>query len=264
MDLGLHGKRALVSGSTAGIGFATAELLAREGAHVIVNGRTAARVEAAVHKIKASVPGATVSGVAADAGTAAGAAALVAAHPDVDVLVNNLGIFEPKPFEQISDQEWSQFFEVNVLSGIRLARHYLPGMRARNWGRVVFVSSESGLQIPTEMIHYGMTKTAQLAVARGLAETLAGTNVTVNSVLPGPTSSEGVSTFVTELAQSQRKDVASVERDFFTHARPSSIIQRFATPEEVASLIAYVCSTAASATTGAALRVDGGVVRAIT
>jgi NAD(P)-dependent dehydrogenase (short-subunit alcohol dehydrogenase family) len=263
MDLGLKGKRALVSGSTAGIGFATAQLLAREGAHVIVNGRTDARVQAAVQKIRASVPGADVTGVVADAGSAAGAAAIFAAQADVDVLVNNLGIFEPKPFEQISDQEWSHFFEVNVLGGIRLSRHYVPGMRARNWGRVVFVSSESGLQIPTEMIHYGMTKTAQLAVARGLAETLAGTNVTVNSVLPGPTSSEGVSSFVADLAKSQNKDVASVEQDFFQQARPSSVIQRFATPEEVASLIVYVCSAAASATTGAALRVDGGVVRAI-
>lgn len=263
MDLGLKGKRALVTGSTAGIGYATAELLAREGAHVILNGRTAARVEAAVQKLKASAPGATVSGVAADAGTAAGCAALLAAQPEVDVLVNNMGIFEPKAFEQIPDEDWLRFFEVNVLSGVRLARGYLPGMRARNWGRIVFVSSESGIQIPTEMIHYGMTKTAQLAVARGLAETLAGTNVTVNSVLPGPTASEGVSTFVADLAKAQSTDVATVERDFFKQARPSSLIQRFATPEEVASLIAYVCSTAASATTGSALRVDGGVVRAI-
>lgn len=263
MDLGLKGKRALVTGSTAGIGFATAELLAREGAHVVINGRTAARVDAAVQKLRRSVEGAQVSGVAADAGSAAGCNALVAAHPEVDVLVNNMGIFEPKPFEQITDAEWTHFFEVNVLSGVRLSRAYAPGMRARNWGRIVFVSSESGLQIPTEMIHYGMTKTAQLSVARGLAETLTGTNVTVNSVLPGPTSSEGVSTFVADLAKTQSKDVASVERDFFKHARPSSIIQRFATPEEVAALIVYVCSAAASATTGSALRCDGGVVRSI-
>ncbi|RYZ04899.1 MAG: SDR family oxidoreductase [Myxococcales bacterium] len=263
MDLGLKGKRALVTGSTAGIGYAAAELLAREGAHVIINGRTAPRVEAALQKLRAAAPGATVSGIAADAGSAAGCAALLAAHPDVDILVNNMGIFEPKPFEQIPDEDWVRFFEVNVLSGVRLSRGYLPGMRSRNWGRVVFVSSESGLQIPTEMIHYGMTKTAQLSIARGLAETLAGTNVTVNSVLPGPTASEGVSTFVSDLAKAQSTDIASVERDFFKHARPSSLIQRFATPEEVASLIAYVCSTAASATTGTALRVDGGVVRSI-
>jgi NAD(P)-dependent dehydrogenase (short-subunit alcohol dehydrogenase family) len=263
MDLGLRGKRALVTGSTAGIGYAIAELLAREGASVIVNGRTAERVEQAVQRIRAAAPGADVSGVAADAGSAAGAAALIAAHPDVDVLVNNMGIFEPKPFEQISDEEWLRFFEVNVLSGVRLARHYVPRMKAKNWGRVVFISSESGLQIPTEMIHYGTTKTAQLAVARGLAETLVGTNVTVNSVLPGPTSSEGVGAFVADLAKSQGKDVATVEREFFKSARPSSIIQRFGTPAEVASLVAYVCSTAASATTGSALRVDGGVVRSI-
>jgi NAD(P)-dependent dehydrogenase (short-subunit alcohol dehydrogenase family) len=263
MDLGLKGKRALVTGSTAGIGFATAELLAQEGAHVIVNGRTAERVNAAVEKLRSSAPGASVSGVAADAGTAAGCAALLAAEPNVDVLVNNMGIFEPKPFEEIPDEDWTRFFEVNVLSGVRLSRGYLPGMRARNWGRIVFVSSESGIQIPTEMIHYGVTKTAQLSVARGLAETLSGTNVTVNSVLPGPTASEGVSTFVSDLAKAQSKDVPSVERDFFKHARPSSLIQRFATPREVASLIAYVCSEAAAATTGSALRVDGGVVRAI-
>ena len=263
MDLGLHGKRALVTGSTAGIGYAIAELLAREGASVVVNGRTPERVEQAVQRIRATAPGADVTGVAADAGSAEGAAALIAARPDVDVLVNNMGIFEPKAFEQISDAEWLRFFEVNVLSGVRLARHYVPRMKAKNWGRVVFISSESGLQIPTEMIHYGTTKTAQLAVARGLAETLVGTNVTVNSVLPGPTSSEGVGTFVSDLAKSQGKDVATVEREFFKSARPSSIIQRFGTPAEVASLVAYVCSAAASATTGAALRVDGGVVRSI-
>ncbi|HEX2871268.1 MAG TPA: SDR family oxidoreductase [Polyangiaceae bacterium] len=263
MDLGLRGKRALVTGSTAGIGYAIAELLAREGAAVVVNGRTAERVEQAVRRISAVAPDSAVSGVAADAGSAAGAASLIEAYPEVDVLVNNMGIFEPKPFEQISDEEWLRFFEVNVLSGVRLARHYVPRMKAKNWGRVVFISSESGLQIPTEMIHYGTTKTAQLAVSRGLAETLVGTNVTVNSVLPGPTSSEGVGAFVADLAKAQGKDIATVEREFFKSARPSSIIQRFGTPAEVASLVAYVCSTAASATTGAALRVDGGVVRAI-
>jgi NAD(P)-dependent dehydrogenase (short-subunit alcohol dehydrogenase family) len=263
MDLGLKGKRALVTGSTAGIGFATAELLAREGASVTVNGRTAERVEAAVQRIRQAAPGATVSGVAADVGSAAGCDAVIAAQPELDVLVNNMGIFEPKPFEQITDAEWLHFFEVNVLSGIRLSRHYAAGMKARNWGRIVFVSSESAVQIPTEMIHYGMTKTAQLAVARGLAETLIGTQVTVNSVLPGPTSSEGVGTFVADLAASQGKSAATVEREFFQSARPTSLIQRFATPVEVASLIAYVCSAAASATTGSALRVDGGVIRAI-
>jgi len=204
-----------------------------------------------------------VQGVAADLATADGCAAVVAAQPSVDILVNNMGIFEPKPFEAITDADWLRFFEANVLSGVRLSRHYVAGMRQRNWGRIIFVSSESGLQIPSEMVHYGMTKTAQLAVARGLAETLSGTSVTVNSVLPGPTSSEGVGTFVSELAKSQGKDSAQVEREFFEKARPSSLLQRFTTPAEVASLIAYVASERASGTTGASLRVDGGVVRSI-
>jgi NAD(P)-dependent dehydrogenase (short-subunit alcohol dehydrogenase family) len=263
MDLGIAGKRALVTGSTAGIGLASARALAREGARVILNGRTQTRVDAAVAAIRADLPGAHIGGVAADLGTAAGCEDVVDQVPVVDILVNNVGIFEPKPFEEITDADWMRFFEVNVLSGVRLTRHYLPLMRNANWGRVVFVSSESALQIPTEMIHYGMTKTAQLAVARGLAETLAGTNVTVNSVLPGPTSSEGVLAFVADLAAAQGQDIASVERDFFASARPSSVIQRFATPDEVAAMIVYVCGAPASATTGAALRVDGGVVRAI-
>ncbi|WP_404479026.1 SDR family NAD(P)-dependent oxidoreductase [Novosphingobium sp. BL-52-GroH] len=263
MNLGLKGKRTLVTGSTAGIGLATARLLASEGACVTVNGRTQARVDGAVAALKREVAGAAITGIAADLGTAEGCAALTARLPDVDILVNNLGIFEPKSFEDISDDDWLRFFETNVLSGVRLARHYLGGMRARNWGRIVFVSSESALQIPTEMIHYGVTKTAQLAVARGLAETLAGTGVTVNSVLPGPTASEGVGGFVAELAAERGVDVATVEREFFATARPSSVIQRFARPDEVAAMIAYVCSVPASATTGAALRVDGGVVRSI-
>ena len=263
MDLGLNGKLALVTGSTAGIGFAAAEVLAREGARVIVNGRTQPRVEEALAKLRKSVPGAQVSGVAADVSGAAGCAQVVKSHPDVDVLVNNMGIFEPKPFDEIPDADWMRFFEANVMSGVRLSRHYVKGMRARNWGRIVFVSSESGIQIPTEMIHYGVTKTAQIAVARGLAETLVGTNVTVNTVLPGPTGSEGVGAFVSQLAASSGRSLAEVERDFFKTARPSSVIQRFATPAEVGALIAYVCSAQASATTGAALRVDGGVVRAI-
>jgi len=257
MDLGLDGKRALVTGSTAGIGFATARALAAEGAEVVVNGRTEARVAAALEKIGAELPNARVTGIAADLGTAAGCAALLEKLPEVDVLVNNVGIFEPKPFEEIPDEDWRHFFEVNVLSGVRLARHYVSGMRARDWGRIVFVSSESALQIPAEMIHYGMTKTAQLAVARGLAETLAGTGVTVNSVLPGPTASEGVGQFVADL------DVATVERDFFRTARPSSILKRFSTPDEIAALIVFACSARASAITGASLRVDGGVIRSI-
>jgi NAD(P)-dependent dehydrogenase (short-subunit alcohol dehydrogenase family) len=263
MDLGIAGKRALVTGSTAGIGFAAARALAREGAMVVINGRTPARVEAAVGALRHDLPHAHIGGVAADLGTAAGCAEVVDQVPEVDILVNNVGIFEPKPFQAIPDEDWVRFFEVNVLSGVRLTRHYLPCMRSRNWGRVVFVSSESAVQIPTEMIHYGVTKTSQLALARGLAETLVGTDVTVNSVLPGPTSSEGVGAFVADLAAVRGVDVPTVEREFFATARPSSIIQRFATPDEVAAMIAYVCSALASATTGAALRVDGGVVRSI-
>lgn len=253
----------LVTGSTAGIGFASAEAFAKEGATVFVNGRTQARVDDAIGRIRAAAPEGEVSGIAADVGTADGCAAVVRAAPVLDVLVNNAGIFEPKPFGEIPDADWLRFFEVNVLSGVRLARAYLPGMLARNWGRIVFVSSESALQIPVEMIHYGTTKTAQLAVARGLAETTAGTAVTVNAVLPGPTRSEGVAAFLDDLAQQQRTTPAEVERAFFRDARPTSILRRFETPEEIAAFIAFVASPRASAVNGAALRVDGGVVRAV-
>ena len=263
MDLELRGRRALVTGSTGGIGFATAQALASEGAAVMVNGRTESRVTTAVRAIREAAPGAHVGGVAADLGTAEGCELLTREVPGADILVNNVGIFEPKPFEEIPDTEWFRFFETNVLSGVRLSRFYLPGMRARNWGRIVFVSSESAIQIPAEMIHYGMTKTAQLAVARGLAETTVGTGVTVNSVLPGPTASEGVGDFMQGLAMSRGVDFETMEREFFASARPSSLLRRFAKPEEVAAMIVYVCSPRASATNGAALRVDGGVVRAV-
>jgi NAD(P)-dependent dehydrogenase (short-subunit alcohol dehydrogenase family) len=263
MDLDLNGRTAFVSGSTAGIGLAIATGLAGAGAAVIVNGRTQARVDQAIAAVRAEVPGANVQGLAADLGTAAGAGAVAAAHPEVDVLVNNLGIFEPKPFADIDDADWMRFFETNVVSGVRLSRAYLPHMRARNWGRIVFISSESGLHIPAEMIHYGVTKTAQIALARGLAETLAGTGITVNSVLPGPTRSEGVGTFVRQMAEQQNVSEAEMEKQFFRTARPTSLLRRFISPEEVANMVVYVCSPAASATTGAALRVDGGVVRAI-
>jgi hypothetical protein len=263
MDLQLNGKLALVSGSTAGIGFAIAQALANEGARVIVNGRTASRVDAAVAKLKASGAAGQVEGFAADLGTSDGVSRITAKFPDVEILVNNLGIFEPKPFEQIPDADWLRFFEVNVLSGVRLSRSYLPRMQERGWGRIVFISSESALQIPKEMIHYGMTKTAQLAISRGLAETTAGTNVTVNTVLPGPTESEGVSLFVQQMADAQKVSSADVEREFFRSVRPSSLLKRFARVEEVAALVAFVCSPLSSATNGAALRVDGGVVRAI-
>jgi NAD(P)-dependent dehydrogenase (short-subunit alcohol dehydrogenase family) len=260
MDLKLQGKHALVTGSTAGIGAAIAAALAREGARVIVNGRTQASVDQAVAQFKTETGGELV-GFAGDLATEAAAEAIARRHPEVEILVNNLGIFEPKPFEEIPDADWRRFFEINVLSGVRLARLYLPAMRLANWGRIIFISSESGVQIPTEMIHYGMTKTAQLAVARGLAEAVAGTGITVNSVLPGPTRSRGVGDFVETLAKNEGKSFAEFETEFFRSVRPTSLIKRFAAPEEVASLVAYVASPLASATTGAALRVDGGVIK---
>jgi NAD(P)-dependent dehydrogenase (short-subunit alcohol dehydrogenase family) len=260
MDLQLNGKLAFVSGSTAGIGLAIARTLAAEGARVIVNGRTQGAVESAIAAIKAET-GATVLGFAGDLGTAAAADALAAQHPGVEILVNNLGIFAATPFEKITDAEWLRFFEVNVLSGVRLARAYLPAMQQANWGRIIFISSESGVQIPAEMIHYGMTKSSQIAVARGLAETVAGTGITVNSVLPGPTRSRGVEDFVADLTKGSGKTFEALEADFFAHARPTSLIKRFAAPAEVASLVAYVASPLASATTGAALRVEGGVIK---
>ena len=247
----------MVTGSTAGIGFAIARELAAEGAQVIVNGRTQKRVDEAAARIKGA------AGVAADMGTAAGAARVIAQHPDVDILVNNVGIFATKPYDQIPDEDWLLFFETNVLSGVRLSRHYLPRMVKRGFGRVIFISSESALQIPAEMIHYGMTKTAQLAVARGLAESVAGTGVTVNSVLPGPTRSEGVGQFVESIAAQRKISTQQMEREFFQHMRPSSLLKRFETPEEIAHLVTYLSSPLSSGTTGSALRVDGGVVRAI-
>jgi NAD(P)-dependent dehydrogenase (short-subunit alcohol dehydrogenase family) len=261
MDLQLKGKRVLVTGSTAGIGFAAARAFAVEGASVVINGRKQDRVDSAIAQIRKSQPSAELTGIAADVSNAAGCAKLIQTVPDVDVLVNNMGIFEPKPFEKIPDEDWLRFFEANVMSGVRLSRHYLPGMRKRNWGRILFVSSESGVQIPVEMIHYGMTKTAQIAIARGLAESVVGTGITVNSILPGPTRSEGVETFVAQMGGGG--DSAVFEAEFFKSVRPSSLLKRFATVEEVASTIVYLCSPLASATTGAAVRADGGVVRAI-
>jgi NAD(P)-dependent dehydrogenase (short-subunit alcohol dehydrogenase family) len=263
MDLQLEGKRALVSGSTAGIGYAIAEGLAKEGASVVVNGRTQQRVDQALASLKKAGVRGKLDGLPADLGTAGGVAAATQKFSDLDILVNNLSIFDPKPFEEISDEEWIKFFEVNILSGVRLSRHYLPGMKKRNWGRIVFISSESALQIPVEMIHYGMTKTAQLAISRGLAETTVGTSVTVNTVLPGPTASEGAMEFVGRIAKSQQKTTAEVEKDFFQNMRPTSLLKRFETPQEIAALVTFVCSPLSSGTNGAALRVDGGVVRSI-
>src|SRR5438034_6355843 len=260
MNLKLTDKTALVSASTKGIGFAIATGLASEGASVIVNGRSEKAVAEAKAQIKQTVPDARIETFAGDLSAAAVAKTLVQGFPLVDILVNNLGIYEPKPFESISDEEWRRFFEVNVLSGVRLSRAYLPGMKQRNWGRIVFISSESAINTPAEMIHYGMTKTAQLAVSRGLAQSCAGTAVTVNAVLPGPTRSAGVEEFAGQL--SGGKPFAEFEKEFFTTFRPSSLLKRFARTEEVANLVTYVCSPLSAATNGAALRVDGGVVQA--
>ena len=260
MNLKLADKTALVSGSTKGIGFAIASGLAREGARVIVNCRSDKAVVEAKKQIDQTVPDARIESFASDLSTAAATETLLQRFPRVDILVNNLGIFEPKPFEDIPDEDWRRFFEVNVLSGVRLSRAYLAGMKQRNWGRIVFISSESAINTPAEMIHYGMTKTAQLAVSRGLAQSCAGTAVTVNAVLPGPTRSSGVEELAGQL--SGGKSFAEFEKEFFTTFRPSSLLKRFAMTEEVANLVTYVCSPLSAATNGAALRVDGGVVQA--
>jgi NAD(P)-dependent dehydrogenase (short-subunit alcohol dehydrogenase family) len=263
MQIDLSGKTALVTGSTAGIGHAIAKGLASVGAAIVINGRTQAKVDAAVAAVAKAVPGSKVRGVAADVSTAAGCKALVAALPDADILINNAGIFEPKGFFEIPDEDWSRFFEVNVMSGVRLARAYMPGMLKRNWGRIVFISSESALNIPKEMIHYGMTKTAQLAVSRGLAEMTRGTAVTVNSVLPGPTMSEGVETFIKDIAKHNGVSVEEATKQFFQLQRPTSLLQRFASVEEIANMVVYVSSKESSATNGAALRAEGGIVQTI-
>ena len=263
MDLKLTGKVALVTGSTAGIGFAIARSLASEGAHIYVNGRTQERVDTAIATIRSRAAAVKVDGIGADFSGSAGAKAVIAKLPAVDVLVNNVGIFEPKPFAEITDADWFRFFEINVMSGVRLSRHYLTGMLKKNWGRILFISSESAVQIPAEMVHYGMTKTAQIAVARGIAESVAGTGVTVNSILAGPTESEGVGGFIEAMAKQQNKSKKEMEKDFFEHARPSSLLKRFATVDEVAAMATYVAGELSSATNGAALRADGGVVRAI-
>lgn len=263
MKIDLTGKTALVTGSTAGIGHAIAKGLAGTGADVVVNGRTQSKVDAAVAAIVKAVPGAKVKGIAADVSTAAGCNALVAALPSVDILINNAGIFEPKGFFDIPDEDWTRFYEVNVMSGVRLSRAYMQGMLKRNWGRIVFISSESGLNIPSEMIHYGMSKTAQLAISRGLAELTRGTAVTVNSVLPGPTMSEGVETFVKDLAKQNGQSVDEAASNFVKTHRPTSLIQRFASVEEIANMVVYVSSKEASATNGASLRAEGGIVQTI-
>ncbi len=262
MDLKLRGKRALITGSTAGIGFAIARGLARERAEVIVNGRTEEKVAEAVRRITSEM-GSNATGIAADLSGAEGVNRLLERAGRIDILINNVGIFEPVPFVEISDQDWFRFFELNVMSGVRLSRALLPGMLRRNWGRIIFISSESGVQIPAEMVHYGVTKTAQLALSRGIAESVAGSGVTVNAVLPGPTRSDGVVDFLGKVAAEHNADQAAVEAEFLRTMRPSSLVRRFAEPEDVANLVVFLAGEGSSATTGAALRVDGGVVRSI-
>src|SRR5437899_8712414 len=263
MNLQLDGKKALVTGSTAGIGFAIACALAREGASVVITGRTQQRVDNATEDTRKEIHDAKISGIAVDLATPDGISKCIEAAPAIDILVNNLGVYEPKPFEQIADADWASIIETNFMSGVRLSRSYLSRMRAANWGRIIFISSESAVNIPVEMIHYGVTKTMQVALARRLAETTAGTGVTVNSVLAGPTRSEGVEELIADLAKTKHVTPAAVEKEFFTTARPGSLLQRFATPAEIAALVAFVASPLSSATNGAALRAEGGVVRSI-
>jgi len=263
MDFQINSKIAVISGSTAGIGLAIATELAQEGAQVVINGRHQESVDAAIDKLRALLPDAKLQGVVADLATPEGCQVLFDACPKADILVNNLGIFDPVPFDAIPDSEWQRFFDVNVMSGVRLSRHYLPAMKAAKWGRIVFISSESGINTPGEMVHYGMSKSAQLAVSRGLAQSCAGTGVTVNAVLPGPTRSEGVAEFFGKLAADAGISLDEMEQRFFAEGRPTSILKRMIDPTEVAALVAYVCSARASATTGAALRVEGGIVSTI-
>ena len=263
MDLKLKDKIAFVSGSTAGIGFAIAKRLLNEGTQVIINGRTKEGVDKAVDELKSSIAHAKVSGIAADFSKADEVNKLIKELPDLDILINNAGIFEPKAFAEIPDEDWFRFFEINVMSGIRLSRHFFPKMLKKNWGRIIFISSESAVFIPDEMIHYGMTKTAQIAVSRGLAELTKGTQVTVNSILPGPTKSKGVETFIEDLSKANNISTNAVEQDFFKNMRPTSLLQRFASVEEVADTVAYFVSPLASATNGASIRVEGGLIRSI-
>lgn len=263
MDLQLQNKTAFISGSTAGIGFAIAKSLLQEGANIIINGRSQQSVDKAVEELKRLGKGPAVSGFPADFSKADDVNRLIAQLPDIDILINNAGIFEPKSFEQIPDEDWFRFFEVNVMSGVRLSRYFLPKMLQKNWGRIIFISSESAVFIPDEMIHYGMTKTAQLAISRGLAELTKGTQVTVNAILPGPTMSKGVGGFIEELAKSGNTSIEGVENDFFKNMRPTSLLQRFASVDEVANTVTYYASPLASATNGASIRVEGGLIRSI-
>jgi NAD(P)-dependent dehydrogenase (short-subunit alcohol dehydrogenase family) len=263
MNIDLSGKTAVVTGSTAGIGLAIAKGLATTGADVVVNGRSQGKVDAAVKAVMELKPSGKIRGVVADVSTAAGCDSLISALPDADILINNAGIFEPKDFFAIPDQDWSRFFDVNVMSGVRLSRAYMQGMLKRNWGRIIFISSESGINIPPEMIHYGMTKAAQLAVSRGLAKLTRGTGVTVNSVLPGPTLSEGVETFVRDLAKQSGQSEDDAVANFVKQHRPGSLVQRFASVEEIANIVVFVASKEAAMTNGAAVRAEGGIIDTI-
>lgn len=263
MDLKLKDKIVFISGSTAGIGFAIAKRFLQEGAQVVINGRTKKGVDKAIDELKSLVNDSNVSGISADFSRIGDVNKLLNDLPEVDILINNAGIFEPKPFAEILDEDWFRFFEVNVMSGIRLSRHYFPKMMAKNWGRIIFISSESAVFIPDEMIHYGMTKTAQIAVSRGLAELTKGTNVTVNSILPGPTKSKGVGGFLEDLSKANNKSINEIEEDFFKNMRPTSLLQRFASVEEIADTAVYFSSPLASATNGASIRVEGGLIRSI-
>jgi NAD(P)-dependent dehydrogenase (short-subunit alcohol dehydrogenase family) len=263
MDLKIKDKKAFISGSTAGIGYAIARRLLMEGAHVIINGRSGESVDKAVEELKISTKNLNVSGIPADFSKVEEVNHLIEKIPDLDILINNAGIFEPKSFVDIPDQDWFTLFEVNVMSGVRLSRHYFPKMMQKNWGRIIFISSESAVFIPDEMIHYGMTKTAQIAISRGLAELTRGTKVTVNTILPGPTKSKGAGIFIEEMSKKENISPSAVERDFFKNMRPTSLLQRFASVEEVADTVAYYVSPLASATNGAAIRVDGGLIKSI-
>lgn len=263
MDLKIKDKTAFISGSTAGIGYAIATRLANEGATVIINGRTQEAVNKAVAELKSETNNPNISGVAADFYKVDEINNLINQLPHIDILINNAGIFEPKPFAEIPDEDWFRFFDMNVMSGIRLSRALFPKMLDKNWGRVIFISSESAVSIPSEMIHYGMTKTAQLAVSSGMAELTKGTGVTVNSILPGPTKSRGVGVFIEDMAKAGNITPQEAEKNFFVDIRPASIIQRFASVEEIADTVAYYVSPLASATNGAAIRVEGGILKSI-
>jgi NAD(P)-dependent dehydrogenase (short-subunit alcohol dehydrogenase family) len=263
MELNLKDKTAFISGSTYGIGFAIAKMLAIEGVSIIINGRTNDKVIIAVNKLKEEIPKANISGFACDFSKKAEIDLLISQIPIIDILVNNVGFYEPVNFENSTDEDWMAMFEVNVMSGVRLSRNYLPKMLKGDWGRIIFISSESALQVPTEMIHYGMSKTAQLAIANGLAQLTKGTHVTINSVLPGPTYSEGVEQFIKDIASNNNTEISTVQKDFFEQTRPLSLLQRFIKPEEVASAVTYLCSPIAAGTNGSILRVDGGIIKSI-